>query len=85
MSLKSINLIIEDNFPLICKYIIVSYLQQVKTYLPKKKSSYANSENNNFCLENETTHQSNFEYQGNFRNTLRTGIRKQLGPVNIIK
>ena len=76
MSLKSINLFIEDKFPLFCKYIIASYFQQVKNYFPNKKSNNANLENNNFCLENETTRQSNSEYLGNFRNTLRTGIRK---------
>ena len=63
MYLKSINSFIEDKVPLFCKYIIVSFFQQVKNYIPNKKSSYANLENNNnYYLENQTTHQSNSEY-----------------------
>ena len=46
------NLFIEDKFPLFCKYINVSFFQHVKNYLLNKKSSYANLENNIYCLEN---------------------------------
>ena len=60
MILKSINLIVEDKFPLFCKYIIVSLFHQVKNYLLNKKSRYANLKNN--CLEDLTTsRQSNSE------------------------
>ena len=50
MYLKSINSFIEDKVPLFCKYIIVSFFQQVKNYIPNKKSSYANLENNNIII-----------------------------------